>query len=146
MAKYIAIDFGLRRIGLAIADEMLAIATPLKTVEYFGGIEKAIEKIIEELKPYEKELKAIVVGLPLLMSGKDSDMTKTVREFAEKLKNKVAVDIHLFDERLTTAQLDKMMRDADVKRKKRNQSTDPLAAALILQCFLDAQANRLGGK
>ena len=81
---------------------------------------------------------AIVVGLPLDMRGKDSPMTEEVRKFADYLKAALQLPIVLWDERLTSAQAERQLQDAGLKRKERAQFNDTLAAALILQSYLDS--------
>ena len=89
--------------------------------------------------PISKEITLIVVGLPLLMSGKEGPMAKEVKAFGELLEEKSGITIKYFDERLTSAGIEKELKHANISRKKRAKKIDPLAATRILQGFLTAQ-------
>lgn len=129
-----AIDFGLKRIGIALSDPTNFLASPLTTVE--GG-KNAIPNIIRVLSAYP--LEKILVGLPLLMNGKDSDMTTLVRTFAQNLEAAIHIPTLLIDERLTSAQADKFLKEQSFNRKQRSSKIDTAAATLLLQHYLDSQ-------
>jgi putative holliday junction resolvase len=80
----------------------------------------------------------IVVGLPLRLSGADSAQTEKVQAFADELRAKFQIPVHMWDERLTSVQANRLMREADVSIEKRAASVDRMAAILILQSFMDA--------
>jgi len=84
----------------------------------------------------------IVVGLPLRLSGADSAQTVKVEEFAEEIRAKFQLPVHMWDERLTSVQANRLMREADLSIEKRAQSVDRMAAILILQSFMDARGLR----
>ncbi len=134
MGKICAIDYGMVRIGLAISDINKIIAFPFKTIQNTSSV---IKSVLPHLNLDELEL--IVIGLPLLLNGKDSDMTKQVREFAKELEKQTNIPIVLWDERLTSTYADRCLKEAGMKRKKRNKKTDPIAATLILQSYLDSK-------
>ncbi len=134
MGRLLGIDYGRVRIGVSVSDETRMIARPLCCLEYKKDF---IEKLQKELKPL-LPIDAIVVGLPLDMRGKDSPMTEEVRKFADYLKAALQLPIVLWDERLTSAQAERQLQDAGLKRKERAQFNDTLAAALILQSYLDS--------
>lgn len=138
MGKIIGIDYGKARIGLAISDERGVLAFPLKCLQATSGHNKMIEELISFLSTLQYS--AIVVGLPLLMNGKDSDLTKEARAFASLLETRLSKPIFLWDERLTSKQVEKLLIEGDVKRKDRTKKVDTMAAILILQSYLDSKA------
>lgn len=134
MGKIAAIDYGLKRIGIAISDANQKIAFPLTTVE--GG-KKAIENILRALSERKKELELILIGFPLLLSGEKGEMAREVELFAKKLEEAIGISVLLLDERLSSKQADTMLREISLKRKKRNERIDVVAATLLLQGYLD---------
>ncbi|MCP5504680.1 MAG: Holliday junction resolvase RuvX [Chlamydiales bacterium] len=133
MGRVLGIDFGMKRIGLARSDPMKMIASPLKTISAGKSLEETADLILKELEGVE----TIVLGLPLLLSGKDSETTTTVRKFAEILEKKSGLPLILWDERLTSKQVEKLMIEGQVSRKKRSSHVDTMSATLILQNYLD---------
>jgi len=136
MGRILGIDFGLARIGLALSDPSKNLASPYKTIQAKKSLEKTAEEIAHEVK--DLDLETLVIGLPLLLSGKDSETTKAVRHFATLLEKHTNVPLILWDERLTSKQVDKMLIEKKVNRKKRAKLSDTLSAALILQTYLDS--------
>ena len=134
MGRLLGIDYGRVRIGVSVSDETRMIARPLCCLEYKKDF---IEKLQKELKPL-LPIDAVIIGLPLDMRGKDSPMTEEVRKFADYLHQALQIPIVLWDERLTSAQAERQLRDAGMKRKQRAEFNDTLAAALILQSYLDS--------
>lgn len=140
MSRVLGIDFGLKRIGLALSDPSKLIASPLKTLYAAKTLEQTIVlliKEIEELKSSKKIIDTIVMGLPLLLSGKDSDTTRTVRQFATLLETASDLPLFLWDERLTTTQVENILKEDKMSRKKRTKHLDTMSATLILQTYLD---------
>jgi putative Holliday junction resolvase len=137
MGRLLGIDYGRARVGVAVSDETKFLARPLCCLEYKKDF---IEQLKKELKPL-MPIDSIIVGLPLSMSGKDSPMTEEVRKFSEYLHQALQIPVVLWDERLTSAQVDRELRDAGVKRKQRAEKSDTLAASLILQSYLDFKRN-----
>lgn len=140
--RILAIDYGLARIGLALSDESQMIASPLTTMKAEKQSEKTVKKLIEELERHQKqfqyELEEIVVGLPLLFSGKSGLLADEVHHFVELLKKSLSTPIRTWDERLTSVQADRAMRESStMSRKKRAQSVDSVAAVILLQSYLD---------
>jgi putative pre-16S rRNA nuclease len=131
-----AIDFGQTRIGLAVSDETQFLASPLcaiKTKPTMKETTQAILLALSEKEPIEK----IILGLPLFLNGKDSPMSLKVRELAKTLEELSDKEVVLWDERLTTAQVERTLKEAEMKRKKRTQYLDAMAASAILQSYLD---------
>lgn len=138
MSKVVGIDYGKARIGLAISDTQRILAFPLTCLKGHHALSKAVQEVVRFLAGVEYA--EVVIGLPLLMSGKDSDLTKEVRQFASLLQAEMSQPITLWDERLTSKQVEKLLIEGGVKRQNRTAVTDTMAATLILQSYLDAQA------
>lgn len=127
-----AIDFGLKRIGIALSDLSQTLASPFKVVE--GG-RKAVENVVCALQ--NQPLAKIIVGLPLLLNGKEGDMAAAVRAFAKALETALNIPILLIDERLSSAQAEKRLKESSFNRKERSSKIDTAAATLLLQQYLD---------
>ena len=133
--RILAIDHGTRRIGIAISDELKTIAQPLEFIsaEPFDAFMARLQQIVAE-KPVE----LILVGMPRNMDGTYGPAAEKVRTFVDALKEKVPVPIRTWDERLTTAQANRFLIAADVRRRDRKEKVDKTAAAILLQSYLDA--------
>jgi len=125
--KIIGIDYGEKRIGLAISDETQMLARELEIVDPASVIKKLSELIEQE------EIEKIVVGLPLNMSGQSTQKTEEVLAFVEKLKNKFSVPVETFDERLSSVMAGHLPGG--------HKNVDSLAAQIILQNYLDRKTN-----
>ena len=132
--RILALDHGTVRIGVAISDDMLMIAQPEPYVP--AEPPEAIETYIHEL--WEGQLKLILVGMPRNMDGSYGPAAEKVRAFVQRLQEKVDVPIRTWDERLTSAQANRVMIEADVRRDKRKQKVDSMSAAILLQSYLDS--------
>ncbi len=138
--RTIGLDVGDKTIGVAVSDPLGITAQGITTIERVG-IRKDSGKVIDYIKKYECD--TVVMGLPLSMSGEDSEQTIRVREFRTMLENKMkstgvkGVKVVWQDERLTTVQAERIMIQADVRRNKRKEVIDKQAAVIILQSFLD---------
>ena len=137
MGRVFGVDFGMKRIGLARSDPMKIIAFPLKTILAGKTLESTAELIMKECDDVE----TIVLGLPLLLSGKDSETTTTVRKFATILEEKSGLPLILWDERLTSKQVEKLLIEENISRKNRSQHVDTMSATLILQNYLDGNSH-----
>ncbi len=143
MAKRVlGVDFGMKRIGLALSDEMKILASPLKTFSASKKLEDTVEVLVKELKQHQQdyryELEAIVVGFPLKMSGKMGLISDEVNAFVSALEHVVSIPIIKWDERLTSVLADRAMMEGSFTRKKRTQKLDELSAVIILQNYLDS--------
>ena len=132
--RILALDHGTVRIGVAISDDMLMIAQPEPYVP--AEPPEAIETYIHE--QWEGQLKLILVGMPRNMDGSYGPAAEKVRAFVQRLQEKVDVPIQTWDERLTSAQANRVMIEADVRRDKRKQKVDSMSAAILLQSYLDS--------
>lgn len=133
--RILALDHGTKRIGVAVSDEMKMIATPLEYIpaEPFAPFLERLKQIIRE-----KEVDLILVGMPRNMDGSYGPAALKVQEFVAVLKETIAIPIKLWDERLTSAQANRFLIQADVKRQNRKEKVDKTAAAILLQSYLDS--------
>ena len=135
--RYLGVDFGSRRIGLALSDPTGKIAFPLEVVPVAEPL-KAVEAIAQIAR--DKEADEIVVGLPVNMNGTEGPSAAAARNFAGRLRKKTGLPVHLWDERLSTASAEWAMREGNLTQKKRAERVDKVAAQMILQQFLDYSA------
>lgn len=136
MGRLLGIDFGLTRIGIAISDERKVIATALGNIKAKDQPLEAIQNIIKKYS----SLEAIVLGIPLLLNGKEGEMAAHVRAFAVLLEDFFQVPIIFWDERLSSLQVERFLTECGVNRKKRAKISDEQAAALILQDYLNCHS------
>ncbi len=129
----IGIDYGEKRIGVAITDELTGSAHPLKVVPAVSGL-REINKIITEYGNVEK----LVVGMPYNLKGEAAFKAKQVLVWIELLKKEVKIPVVTWDERFSTSEAKDILLKADVSRKKRKKIIDKMAACIILQSFVDA--------
>lgn len=141
--RLMGLDLGQVRIGVALSDPLGCTAQPLRVLERVGP-RKDLHAIAELAR--EHEVRTIVVGLPLELSGDESEGSASARESAEKLKQRLPkVELVLWDERLTTVEAERSMVAGNVRRSRRKQIVDALAAVLILQNYLDSRDADLPG-
>ena len=123
--------------GLAVSDALGITAQGLDTLERknkrsdFARLERTIR---------EYQVTEIVLGNPLRMSGEEGVQSRKVAEFAEELRRRFEIPVHLWDERLTSSEANRLLRDAEVSLQRRTQAVDRMAATLILQSFLQARS------
>ena len=132
----LGIDYGSKRIGLAVSDLLRTVASSYKIL-----YRKDIDTDIAELKKIikEKEVCAIAMGLPLQMNGQEGEIAQEVRKFALILEEKLGLPVFLWDERLSSSAVENfLIKEVDLSRKKRAKILDASAAAYILQGVLDA--------
>lgn len=139
--RVLGIDFGERRIGLALSDPTGTLASPLPTLKRRAGKRPplaALERLVEE-----HDVEAIVLGLPLNLEGGDSEWTRTVRDVGRKLSERTGLPVHLVDERFTSVRAERAVRGVGLPKGKREQKerVDAAAAILILQGWLDRQGD-----
>src|SRR5260221_10737378 len=133
--RILALDHGTVRIGVAVSDEMKMIATPLEFIPAspHAGFLARLKEIISE-----KEVELILIGMPRNMDGSYGPAALKVREFVAVLNSAVTVPIKTWDERLTSAQANRFLIQAGVRREKRKEKVDKTAAAILLQSYLDS--------
>ena len=132
--RILALDHGTRRIGVAVSDETKTIAQPLEYIpaEPFADFLERLKQILTE-----KEVDCILLGLPRNMDGSYGPAAQKVESFASALKTAVTVPIKLWDERLTSTMANRILIQANVRRDKRKEKVDKMAAAILLQSYLD---------
>ena len=130
--RYLAIDYGLKRIGLAICDPSETIVSPLAVIE---GQKELIKKIIDIIE--NEKVEEIVFGLPLNMDDSAGPQAKITLEFAKRLEQALSIPVHFQDERLSTFGAEQKLISAEFTRKKKKKRLDAVAAAQILEDFLE---------
>ena len=139
--RVLALDVGARRIGLAISDALGVTAQGLDTLER-TNIREDIARL--QALAREREVSLILVGHPLHMSGREGRQAQYVRDFADRLKERTGIPVQFWDERLTTVQASRVLRESGISIRKRARAIDRLAAVLLLESYLDSSA-RLEG-
>jgi putative Holliday junction resolvase len=140
--RALGIDLGDVRIGLAVSDPLGCIAQPLESLQRVGP-RKDLHRVAQRVRDLEVTL--VVIGLPLLLSGEEGEQAGKVREFTAGLERHLrGVPIEYWDERLTTAEAERTMISGGVSRRRRKSAVDSVAAALILQGYLDARSGSVG--
>jgi putative Holliday junction resolvase len=128
--KVLGIDFGEKKSGLAIYNSEIRMAMPLVT---FREIEQNLENLLVLIQ--ENKIAGIIIGLPLQLNGNTTINTQNIAKFAEKLGMRIATPITFSDERCTTSLANTLLKEANIKRKKRNQIDDVVAACILLENF-----------
>ena len=133
--RILALDHGTKRIGIAVSDELKMIAQPLEFVpaEPFEQFTARLQDLISE-----KEVELILLGMPRNMNGSYGPAAEKVEEFAAALKAAVTVPIKTWDERLTSVQANRLLIEGGVRRENRKEKVDKMAAAILLQSYLDS--------
>lgn len=136
MSRILCLDFGEKRIGIALSDELGFTAQGLEVLERKGIVEDMnyIKGIAEK-----NNANRIVVGLPLNMDGGASEKSIDVLSFVEKLKSALKLPVEVWDERLSSLEANRVLIDADMSRRKRKKVVDKIAAQIILQSYLDSR-------
>ncbi len=137
MPRFLGVDHGTKRIGLAVSDPGATLASPLATIAASGNLSDEIAAVLSYAKDYD--IDAFVVGLPLNMDDTEGDQAKTVRRFGAELGRVSGKPVHYWDERLSSHAAEELLRPAELTRKKRKARLDRVAAQVILQGFLDAR-------
>jgi len=139
--RIVGIDYGLARIGLSVSDESKTIAHSLKTLQAEKKTLATAHKLVAELTQhallYHYEIEEIVIGMPLMMNGTKGMLADEVIHFISLLKEIFPVPVATWDERLSSVQADRSLREGNFSRKKRSKMVDSVAAIIILQNYLD---------
>lgn len=131
----VAIDYGQKKIGIAVSNQERTIAMPLRIIKNSHN-KTSVQEIINVINNHN--ICAIVIGLPLHMNGDTTEQTNIVIEFAKNIAKNIKMAIYLQDERLTSRAADNLLKSFDISRKMRNKSDDAIAASMILETTLDA--------
>jgi putative Holliday junction resolvase len=128
---YLGFDFGLKRIGVAVGQDLTCSATALETMAAVNGKPQwdSVEKLLQQWQPH-----ALVVGLPLNMDGTETEITPRARRFGNQLRERFKLPVHYMDERLSTIEAERLIAQSG---SKRGADSDKLAAQLILQSWLE---------
>ena len=134
MGRILALDVGSRTIGIAVSDPLGITAQGLETIRRRNKRYdfEQLSKVVTEYEVHE-----IVIGLPLRMSGEEGIQAEKMREFAATVEKKFELPVHLIDERLTSVEANRVLRESEMSIQKRAGAVDRLAAVLILQNFLE---------
>lgn len=138
-SRIIALDVGSKRIGVAITDPLGITAQGLDTIQRQNK-RRDLEALRQVLTKYQ--VREIVVGLPLRLSGAEGTQSEKMRRFADDLQAHFGVTVHLWDERWTSTEANRLLRETDLSIKKRGQAVDRMAAILILQSWMEAHGTR----
>ena len=134
--RIMALDHGTRRIGVAVCDELKIFATPLEYIPA-DDMEKVIERLLQLIR--EKEVELILVGMPRNMDGTLGQAAEKVNAFIAALSPAITTPIKKWDERLTSVMANRALLEGNVRRADRKEKVDMMAAAILLQSYLDAQ-------
>ena len=132
--RYLSVDYGTKRTGLAICDHSETIVSPLAVIHGQKDLQKKILSLVNS-----ENVEAIVLGLPLNMDGSTGPQARLVFQFADQLKAHLDIPIHFQDERLSSFSAGEKLRQTGFTRKKKKKRLDAVAAAEILQAFLDSK-------
>jgi len=134
--RYLAIDYGLKRVGLALCDPSETIVSPLQQLPSDANHP---QRLIQQLQQIivENQIEEIVLGLPLNMDDSESEQTRITRKFAAKLSEALGLQVHLQDERLSSSVAQERLTQAGLSRRKQKDKKDMLAACTILEDFLN---------
>jgi len=133
--RILGVDYGHKRIGLALSDESGTIAQPLTYID--GGAAGKVSLELAQLCD-ERQVGKIVVGVPLRLDGKPSEQTERTLAFIAELRRATTIPVAQWDERLTSVQAERALLEGNVRRSDRKQKIDKLAAQIMLQSYLDA--------
>lgn len=137
MVIWLGIDFGKKRIGLALSDPGESISTPAETIEASGTVSEDVQRVLRWAA--RNDVAGFVVGRPLNMDGSVGRQARITDLFAERLREAAGMPVELWDERLSSYQADEYLDQTALSPTKRKQLRDALAAHVILQSFLDAR-------
>lgn len=143
--RALGVDYGDRRIGLALSDATGLLASPWKTMANDGNLRAAAARIGGEVRALVAEsdsLTAVVLGLPMRLNGEANEQTPRVQALAELLRRDLDLPVVLQDERLTSREADELLSSRERDWRRRKTQLDAMAAALILQDYLDHQPRR----
>ena len=140
--RIMGLDFGSKTVGVAISDELLLTAQGIEIIRRKdeNKLRQTLARIEELIVEYGVE--EIVLGLPKNMNATEGIRVELTNEFKEKLERRTGLTVHIWDERLTTVAADKAMIEAGIRREKRKDYVDMIAATLILQGYLDYRKNK----
>src|SRR5512143_3868124 len=134
--RILALDVGSRRIGVAVSDPLGITAQGLETIQRQNK-RRDLETLGRLLSEYQ--VSEVVIGLPLRLSGAEGTQSEKMRRFADDLQSRFDVKVHLWDERWTSTEANRLLRETEMSIEKRAKAVDRMAAVLILQSWLEAR-------
>ena len=139
--RYMGLDYGDKTVGVAVSDEMGITAQPYITItrERRNKLRQTCKQIEDIIR--EKNIEVIVVGKPLNMNGTEGERIEETREFIEMVRRRTGLTVEELDERLTTVEADRILDASGVAKENRKEYIDKMAAAIILQTYLDVNRN-----
>jgi len=137
--RVLGLDVGSKRIGIAVSDPLGVTAQGLATLQRQN---KRLDFEKLETLAREYSVAEVVVGFPLRMSGAEGTQAEKMRRFADELHARLHIPVHLWDERLTSAEANRLLRETDMSIQRRGQVVDQMAAVLILQSWMDGRSSR----
>ncbi len=132
--RYLGLDIGEVRIGVAVSDELGSIASPVATIPRKSDVVAALRKLVATYTPA-----ALVIGLPVGLSGREGPQAQATRDFAEELGAALGIPLEYYDERMSSSIAEQALVSQGTRRGKRRDHIDAMAAAVILQGFIDNQ-------
>lgn len=140
MTRYLGIDYGTKRVGIAISDGLGLTARPLEVVPR----DNVVERVVEIVSNYD--VRRLIIGLPTALGGHEGTSTEGARDLGSELRKATGVDVEYIDERFTSRMADEALLGAGMKRRERRETVDKVAAAIILQTYLDTRDARRNSK
>lgn len=137
--RFVGLDYGHKRIGIAVSDSLGRVALPVQSFNRTKDVQGDIRRLVTLIKEYEPAL--LVVGNPIGLSGQSGGSADAVKHFLTELSDKLDVEVVLQDERFTTQEASRLLREANLSAKAQRSVIDASAAAVILQAFLDRKAD-----
>lgn len=134
IGRVLAVDFGQRRIGLAVSDELGLTAQGLETLER-TNIREDVARLARIAA--DKAVSLVLLGDPIHMSGRPGAQSQRVREFARRLERQTGLPVRFWDERLTTVQANRLLRESGVGLRERRRAVDRLSAVILLESYLE---------
>lgn len=140
--RVIGLDYGTKTVGVAVSDELMLTAQPYETIERKspGKLRQTLAEIERIITEYN--CGRIVLGYPKKMNNTEGERVRATEEFKESLERRTGLEVILWDERLTTVEAERILMESGVRRENRKQYIDKMAAAVILQNYLDREKNR----
>ena len=140
--RIMGLDYGSKTVGVALSDELGITAQPIMTIERKSEnkLRKTLAQIEELIDAYEVSF--VVLGYPKNMNNSEGQRVEATMEFKEHIERRTGLEVKLWDERLTTIESERILMEAGVRREHRKDYIDKMAAAIILQSYMDANAGK----
>ncbi len=142
MKRIMGLDYGDKTVGVAISDEMQLTAQPVETIvrERINKMRRTFARIEDLIEEYDVE--TIVIGLPKKLNNEEGERCKLTREFGSRMEQRTGLTVVYQDERLTTVSADAVLQEGGIRKDRRKQYLDKMAASILLQTYLDGMAHQ----